>query len=445
MKPNIILITIDSLRADRFSSLGYHRQITPNLEKIAEKGCFFTQAISVGSNTRISFPGILASMYPFIFLQVSEDKYMQIPEEVMTITEILKEQGYCTFAYNANALLTYNRNYHKGFDFCEGLFEKEKFRIIKRGLLTLERIITKKPVKSYAIPAQINKKVISLLKDRRSPFFLWLHHLEIHVPYVPPKKVLNDISSEGISYSEMAELYRKLERPSTITDKDLQKIIDLYDAEVKYLDHCIGDFIEQLKDIGVNFNNTFFIMTSDHGDEFKEHGGLVHSAKLYDELIRVPLIIVGPGLNQRTIKEQVSLLNIPPTILSLVSKKDYPFFQGKSILSLMVDGVGGEEYVISEGCVEDRKSVLPRAVNERISCRSLSWKYIHNYNGADELYSLTQDPAETVNLVNDKEEISKNFKQKIQEHLEREKALVIRLKEARRIKAIVKSKGLKKI
>jgi arylsulfatase A-like enzyme len=157
------------------------------------------------------------------------------------------------------------------------------------------------------------------------------------------------------------------------------------------------------------------------------------------------LIIVGPGLNQRTIKEQVSLLNIPPTILSLVSEKDYPFFQGKSILSLMADGIGGEEYVISEGCERDPKSVLPRAVNERISCRSLSWKYIYNYNGADELYSLTKDPAETVNLVNDEVEISKKFKQKIQEHLEKEKTQVIKIKEARRIKAVFKSKGLQRL
>lgn len=443
MKPNVILITIDSLRADRLSSLGYHREITPNLNKIAEKGCLFTQAISVGGNTRTSFPGIFASMYPFVFLQATDKGYMQIPEGVKLIAEILREKEYSTIAFNSNPLITYHRNYDKGFDRCEGLFEKQKFKMVKKGLSFIGRRILGIPTLPYPAPEQVNKKVISLLnQDNRRPFFLWVHHLSVHVPYMPAKRFQKEVSGKVIGYTEMLNLERKRVKRGEFTDKDLQKLIDLYDAEIKCVDHFIGEFLKELGDIGVDFNNTFIIITSDHGDEFKEHGGFIHSAKLYDELIRVPLIIAGPELNQRIIKEQVSLLSIPPTILSLVSKENSEFYQGKSLYPLLLGGVGGEEYVISEGCQKNVSSESPRAINKRISCRSLFWKYIYNYAGQEELYSLAQDPGETMNLVNDEREIAQNFKQKILEHLEREKILVRRLKEAHRIKTIAKSKGL---
>ena len=440
MRSNVILITIDSLRADKLGCLGYNRRITPNLDKIAKEGCLFSQAISVSHSTRTSFPGIFASMYPFVFLKLTDKGYMQIPEGVKTITEVLKEGGYYTLAFNSNPLLTFYRNYHKGFDHCEGLLEKEKLRIFKSGLQYVKKLLFKKPILPYPTPEQVNTRVISLLKkNKKYPFFLWIHHMNVHSPYYPPKRFLKGISN-NISNSEMIELEQKRTKPDEVTKRDLKKLIDLYDAEIKYVDYYIGKFIEELKNIGIDFNNTFFIITSDHGEEFKEHGGLGHPAKLYDELIRVPLIIVGPELNKCIIKEQCSLLSLPPTILSLTLKDSFPDFQGKDLSPLMVHGVGGEKYVISEGCEKNEKSNTPRAINKKISCRTLSWKYIYNYNGKEELYSLTEDPRERVNVVDEEREVVKEFRKKILEHLKMEEVVVRRMKEVKRIREVAKMK-----
>ena len=441
MRPNIVLITIDSLRADRLSSLGYHREITPNIEKIAEKGCLFTQAVAVGANTRTSFPGIFASMYPFVFLKANDKGYLKIPDGVKTMTEILKEQGYTTIAFNSNPLITYYRNYDRGFDYNEGLFEKVKWRRVRKGLLFLERIISRRMALPYPTPEKVNMRTISLLRQHnKKPFFLWVHHLNVHVPYAPPKRFQKEVSGDVINCAEMLKLDRKRKDPGEVTEKDLRKLIDLYDAEIKYVDHYVGEYLKELAGIGVDFSNTFFIITSDHGDEFKEHGGFIHSAKLYDEIIRVPLIIAGPGLKRRIIEEQVSLLSLPPTILSLVSKENPPFFQGKSLFPVMASGVGGEEYVISEGCEKNPGSDMPKAIDQKISCRTLFWKYIYNYDGKEEIYSLSEDPGERLNVINEEKERAKDFRRKVLEHLEREERIVGKIKEAQKVRELVKRK-----
>jgi len=448
MKPNIVLITIDSLRADRLSCLGYHRSITPNLDKIAEKGCLFTEAISVGSNTRISFPGIFSSIYPFIILKLNDRPYMQIPRECKTITEILKESGYSTLAINSNPLLTFYREYWRGFDVCEDpLRAKKRNRFIfYLGILNdlFKSRIRREPYLPYLPPEKLGNSALSFLKNTKRPFFLWIHYVNIHVPYYPPKRFLTEMPSSNMSYSEMRKLNKKIkEEPSTVSKEDLSRVIDLYDAEVMNVDNHIGEFIGQLADTGINFENTYFLITSDHGDEFGEHGGLVHSEKLYDELIRVPLIIVGPDLNPRKITEQVSLLNLAPTILSVAINGKYADFLGHDLLTLMKYGRGGEEYVICEGCESGKPPNNYRAIDKKIACRTHAWKYIYSEDGTEELYDLLHDPAEKSNLMNLEISIAEDLKHKILKHVEMEERITEIIKEKRRIKEKIKKSILK--
>ena len=136
MKYNVILITVDSLRADRLSCLGYHRKSTPNLDDMAAKGCLFTEAVSVGSNTRISFPALFASIYPFILLHLPDKGYMHLPREYQTITEVLHNHGYNTLAFNSNPLLTYYREYGRGFDiYDDPLYERKRNRFSSPTLI----------------------------------------------------------------------------------------------------------------------------------------------------------------------------------------------------------------------------------------------------------------------------------------------------------------------
>lgn len=444
MKYNVILITIDSLRADRLSCLGYHRSITPNLDKIAEKGCLFTEAISVGSNTRISFPGIFASTYPFILLRLHDRPYMQLPRECITITELLKEQGYNTLAFNSNPILTFRREYWRGFDVCDDpLREKSRNRFFYYlrilGKVVKSRI-KREPYLPYPLPEKVGNRALSFLKNTKTPFFLWIHHVSVHVPYYPPKKFLSKVSAINVSYSRMRELNNKIqETPHMVSKADLLEVIDLYDAEVMNVDDHIGEFMEQLDDIGIDFNNTFFIITSDHGDEFGEHRGFIHSEKLYDELIRVPLIIVGPGFNPRKITEQVSLLSLAPTILSLTMNGKFANFLGNDLLPLMKHGIDGEDYVICEGCERDKPPYDFRARDKKIACRTRSWKYIYGEDGREELYDLLHDPMEKSNLRDRKVNVAENLKQKILEHLKMEERMAAVIKEKRRIRERIKA------
>ena len=447
MKHNVILITLDSLRADRLSCLGYHRRITPNLDKIAEKGCLFTEAISVGSNTRISFPGIFASTYPFIILRLNDKPYMQIPREFKTITEILKENEYNTLAINSNPILTYSREYWRGFDVCDDpLRAKRRNRFIYylgKAKNLLKYRIMGKPFLPYPSPEEVGNETLSFLKNTKAPFFLWIHHVSIHVPYYPPKKFLSKVSSANITYSEMRGLDRKIrDKPGTIGEADLSKIIDLYDAEVMNVDNHIGEFMQQLEDMSIDFDNTYFIITSDHGDEFGEHNGFIHSEKLYDELIRVPLIIAGPGLKPCKITKQVSLLSLPPTILSLTANSKFSEFLGHDLLALMKYGTGGEDYVICEGCDKDKPPNNDRAINKKIACRTHSWKYICNEDGGEELYNLSLDREEKSNLWDQETNVAEDLKQKITKHLEMEEKAAARIKEKRRIKEKIKNQYL---
>lgn len=147
-------------------------------------------------------------------------------------------------------------------------------------------------------------------------------------------------------------------------------------------------------------------------------------------------------MNACKIKRQVSLLSLPPTILSLTMNRNFSDFLGKDKVPLIKYGIGGEEYVISEGCEKNKNLAGPKAINKRISCRSQLWKYIYNYDGKEELYSLTEDPRERLNVVDEEKRIAKDFRKKILEHLKTEEATARRMKEAKRVRELIKKKGL---
>lgn len=450
MKYNVILITVDSLRADRLSCLGYHRKSTPNLDDMAAKGCLFTEAVSVGSNTRISFPALFASIYPFILLHLPDKGYMHLPREYQTITEVLHNHGYNTLAFNSNPLLTYYREYGRGFDiYDDPLYERKRNRfssLVRNALHFCAAKIKREPFLPYPSPELVNKRALSFLKDVKRPFFLWVNHMSIHVPYFPPIKFLEEMGARQISYSEMKELNRKIkDKQYDVNQKDVSDIADLYDAEVRNVDHYLGEFVEHLAEIGVNCENTYFIITSDHGDELREHGGLAHFLpKLYEELLRVPLIITGPNLKAGRIERQVSTLHLAPTILSLndVSKPDY--YMGDDLTPLMQrKATDIDEYVISEGCEKGKSPDEPRVVNKQLSCRSHHWKYIYHADEREELYNLQSDPHEQSNIVGKEPNRAKELKQKILAHMAMEEKEAHKLMEMRRIKRSLSSARLK--
>jgi len=438
---NVIFITIDSLRADHLSCLGYHRKTTPNLDNLAKEGVLFKNAISCGPDTPTSIVPLLTSTYilTYVIINAGLNKSKTRAEEFerigaitseiyrnrITIAEILKDSGYVTAAFHSNPFLSRHFYFGKGFDYFYDSFSSSgRFR--KYAIKSKIEEILKKNIQLYNfakniynrmhsnnIPYEraeiINKKAISWLKKHKKQFFVWIHYMDVHFPYKPPKRFQLYFRSKPMNNLEMTRLnYKMIHKPEEISENDMRDIIDLYDGEIRYVDYAIKLLLDELSEMNI-LNDTFIIITADHGEEFGEHGDFAHHhAKLYDEIIRVPLIISNSEYRNVEIDEPVSLLDVAPTILDLLGIPKNESFQGRSLVPI-IRGERKSSGVISEGLQKGKRS---------ISYRTKEWKYIFNEVGAQrELYNIECDPKEKKNLYEKEREKAREFELKIKKHL----------------------------
>ena len=277
--------------------------------------------------------------------------------------------------------------------------------------------------------------------------------MDIHHPYGPPKKFLKEVSSKRISGRKVKKLNRKrsekvFDNSVEIKKDELEKMIALYDGEIRYTDHYIGELVKKLGEMG--YSNTLFIITADHGEEFMEHGALGHVGEnsfthMYDELLHVPLIFSAIALPQKRITDQVALLDIPPTIVELVGLGKVEDFQGKSLLPLISDMKRKDDYIISEASLFNKgKGIGKIAEDERkiISCRTKEWKYIYRDDFQAEFYNLKEDPGETENLVDKERKKAEKFKEVISKHQEKQKNFNVKWRISQRVNRL---KGLSRI
>jgi len=430
---NLILLTIDCLRADHLGCLGYTKQTTPNLDNIARTGILFTQAISVGPSTRPSFLAICTSTYPQMY-----GGWLYITASRTTIAQVLKEHGYCTAAFHTNPWVSSFFGYNKGFDtFDDGipklgsrrrlsmLKELVKHRIARNARLDYfvyhifmvgmaTRIIDK--------PKLLNQKAIAWLYDNPSNFFLWIHYMDAHEPYTPSSGFMSPLKAHRI-----LRLNTKARKtPASLSAREVDELVAEYDARISHVDDAIGSLLATLRESGI-LSNTFIIITADHGQQFMEHGRHGHGNYLYDELIHVPLMIAGPGLEGKVISQQVSLLDLAPTILDLAGIEKPRAFVGNSLLPLISGDMAsaGDSDAISETHTHpphwkfQLAAIRPRidTTHRRISLRKGKWKYIYTEGEQDELYDLDDDPKETQNVIDLQPEIAMAMRNKITAHI----------------------------
>jgi arylsulfatase A-like enzyme len=419
VKKNVILVTIDCLRADHVGFMGYSHDTTPFLDSLAQEGLHCSAAFAVGPVTPVSFLSLMTSTYPLKYRG-----YTSISNQRKPLAEVLSEQGFDTAAFHSNPYLSRFYGYERGFhtfydsiDFtskrptkminflkkCNVLFNiakktRRKFRGIKQRHVTAE---------------ELNKKVIEWMKTCSPPFFLWIHYMDVHAPYFPPSQYL----TTPLSSSEQQELFEKMAyHPHTISKSDLEKIIDLYDAEIRYVDDALRFLITTIKNM---FPNTAVIITSDHGDEFGEHGGFLHGPKLYDELLHVPLLLWASDMNHSINAEPVSLMDVAPTILDMLNIPAPSDFQGSSLLSMDKKRTD-ERGIFSEVSHKKEGKVTFHPEEKQICYRTAEWKYIYKEKGEDELYNLKDDPHEQHNVHFKEKEITEKYKQIIIEHMKAE-------------------------
>jgi arylsulfatase A-like enzyme len=387
---HVILISVDTLRADHLHCYGYERATSPNIDRIAEEAVLFENAISQSAWTLPAhasmMTGKLASELGLIFYdeQGLDNKSVvgEMDGRLLTIAKALRRYGYETVSYNGGAWVAGEFGLDSGFDSYRwgGRYFKDNIA-----------------------------RSIEWLKTRKQKrFFLFLHAYDVHAPYNAPEKFN--------MFYEYTGKYNKDEiapdkTPAPLGSPEHLHIISQYDAGIRRADHEIGIFIDYLREQDL-LDRSILIITSDHGEALQVHHEMWgHIYPLYEELIRVPLIIRAPGLKAARITEQVpACTSLLPTILDMLQIHERDADYGQS-LTASFRGVKPEfEYIISEtGRLRNRK--LCRSV--RTSEWKMSYYQADNREDRYELFDLVSDRTEARNIADENPELVDFLREKI--------------------------------
>lgn len=393
MPRNIVLITLDSLRADHCSYMGYHRETTPTLDRLARAGVRYDNAVAPGVPTIASMTSVMTGEYS---LASPEIGFSTLQREQLTarrtLAEALSEAGYTTGGCSPNPPASSYFGFDKGFDWFEDFLDQDRGTVSRFWHRILDRSIKGSgPATSLRLVRNLVQReevlrpwddyygAIMEWRDRiAEPYFLWVLLLDTHHPWIPPAQSRQWSSRLDVyrSFGHYWEMLASGWTPS-YSDRAHQRLIDLYDDSIRHGDRFVERLWNDLRD-----DDPVVIVHADHGEEFGEHGRYGHQSYLYDSLIHVPLVIANAG-QQRTVGRPVSLRSLATTIAGL---GDAP------------GGFGGTDML--EGDTE----VPPWAISKvfagdqrRISVRTRSAKYLRD-RGRDELYDLRLDPDEQINV-----------------------------------------------
>lgn len=434
---NVILITVDCLRADHLKCLGYHRNTSPFLDDLSKKSLFCTHAFANGPNTRHSVPSFLSSTPPLLFNQEANGGRFHPGRK--SIAEVLKSQGFSTGGIHSNPYVSAFYGYNRGFDYFNDFLLGQVEDDVKKNPIQKKIQETIKGVKALVfqqLPHEtaetVNKEVFRWLEGNEGPFFLWVHYMDVHMPYVPPNSYLKDLGIKSYIHARKIWMGKKIDDVKLrddIKDEEIKDYINLFDGTIRYTDEKIKELIDHIEK---RCSDTLFIITADHGEEFREHGGLSHGEKLYDELIHVPLFLYGKMIDPAVFDTVVSLLDVAPTILDVLNvKKDF-FFWGNNLLD--ADGM-----------------VFSEAYNQGniISARTVDYKLIVSPNNI-ELYDLNEDPSESKNIYQHEKDKSSiiELKKNIEQHviaLEKRAKQFEKIRKRDKIKQISRRVGSKSL
>jgi arylsulfatase A-like enzyme len=366
-RPNILLISLDALRADHLGSYGYDRDTSPFLDQLAAGGLRFGWSFVNTHGTPPSHTTLFSSLYQETHRVSYRPKLgdwspHQVPETFPFLPQLLGQAGYATLGVTDGGFMSASFGFDRGFDhFDDG---------------------------AEGIASGTERLLSMLRKPRQQPIFAFLHTYEIHSPYHPPeqyRELFGTFDSQLAADSET--LHALQDDASSLSQEDLRYLRAMYDASIRYTDDQLRAFFAELREQGF-LDNALVIITADHGEEFGDHGGLLHRDSLYEELLRVPLIIFGPGMAPGSVDDRlVSTIDIAPTLLLAAESQPHPLMAGQDLLA-------------SERRKIDFPHVFSQYSDRRLSIRTRRWKLIESpREDRLELYDLLADPDEKVNLA----------------------------------------------
>jgi arylsulfatase A-like enzyme len=398
--PNVLILVIDALRPDHLGCYGYALDTSPAIDGLARRGVLFTDATSLSSYTRAAVPSIFASVHPGAHGVLSQGRQVEmLSDEYPTLAETLKERGYVTAAFAPNPSLHRAFNFDQGFDLYDDDFQ-----------------VAGPKTQDFETARKINERTLAWLRGHREkPFFAYLHYRDVHAPYVPPPPYdrMFDSPGQGRPLTEAEYKSQPSDMRSPRRYRDLGSYVEQYDGEIRYTDDHLARFLDTLSKEGF-LDDTVIFLTADHGESFLEHGSWTHGTGLYEELMRVPLLLVLPKerTKGRRVAAPVQTTDIYPTILELLNVEIPAGLQGRSLLKAIQGQADPNRPVFSEALVNRR--LRPWNFGQLVAVRSGGWKLIYNrWNRSGELYNLARDPAEKQNLADREPERARDLLRRI--------------------------------
>jgi len=364
----VVLISIDTLRRDHLSLYGYPRRTTPGLEALARESLVFEDAVSTSSWTLPAHASLLTSTLPSVHGATSSKAGLS--PEWLGLPRLLGDAGYFTQAMVTHVYLS------KEYGFGEG-FDRHRYFPETRA-------------------EEVTDQAIRFLEARGdSDFFLFLHYYDPHWHYDPPAPY--DRAFDPAYQGEATGVWWDFKElgADSIDPRDLHHIRALYDGEILYTDRQVERLLQEMKRLGV-FENALVVVTSDHGEEFLDHGQWEHQKTLYEEQLRVPLVVKLPsgyagGAEPRRVSGQVSLIDVAPTVLDAIGIPAPPSFEGRSLLTARgSDADEAEAWAETEHTLDgSRKIALRRGASGTKSIFTLKENDLQI-----ELFDLGRDPRE---------------------------------------------------
>jgi len=388
-RPNVIMIVVDAMRPDRLGPYGFtQRPTTPNLDAVAARGVVFENAVSQAGWTVPSIGSLFTAVYPKTHgaLKFIDPKAHSVTgdadgpflleslsAEHDTIAEQLRNAGWETAAILKSDVVNAGRGFDQGFDHFEFVDRRPKERGESGGHLT--------------------DATIAWLDGRQNqdqPFYLYLHYMDPHATYQAPKPLYDKYSAGIESELDGSVMQVRAFNDGTAvpTDEDVAKLLALYDAEIEYWDSQLGRLVAALEASG-DLANTYIVVTADHGEAFNEHGRFLH-AGLFQENIRVPVIIAGPGTEARRIGAWVEMISLGPTVVELAGA---PASDGWMVPSLAE--------VVRGHAEPQERPVFSEWAGLRCVIEPPGLKLLVTPKGTS-LFDLVDDPGETIDLASER-------------------------------------------
>jgi arylsulfatase A-like enzyme/Tfp pilus assembly protein PilF len=362
---NLLLVTIDTLRADHLPAYGYTKIHTPNLDRLANESFVFDNAIAQVPMTLPSHTSILTGLLPPVH-GVRDNAGFILDPKVTTVAETLKAKGYTTAAFISSFVLDSQFGLAQGFDLYSDNFSLVQDRI-DTSHISRRAEETELEVDAW------------LKKNSNQKFFLWVHYYDPHDPYDPPEPYKTEYASS------------------------------LYDGEIAYTDHVFGKLYGLLDELQLK-EKTIVVMVGDHGEGLGEHKEQTHSIFIYNATQHVPLMVRLPKIKSKRVKGVVSLVDIVPTVLEWLGIQPDQNLQGRSLIPL-IDAKDSPRFAYSE-------SIFPELHYGFSPLRKITtdqYEFIDAPNA--ELYDSVKDRSELKNLIKEKPEIAKVLHQKLDEIL----------------------------